>query len=41
VPNSKFIIPFALFKALYRLKKLFSLWQVKRNSRAILLYYTD
>ena len=26
IHNSKFIIPFALFRAHYRLKKLFSLW---------------
>ena len=34
-------IPLALFKALYRLEKLFSLWCIKKNSRAILLYFTD
>ena len=37
----QFIIPFALFRAHYRLKKLFSLWWVKRNSGAILLYCID
>ena len=39
--NSKFIIPLALFGAHYRLEKLFSLWCIKENSRAILLYFTD
>ena len=34
-------IPFALFRALYRLKKLFSLWCIKEISRAILLYFTN
>ena len=34
-------IPLALFRVHYRLKKLFSLWQVKRNSRVVLLYYGD
>ena len=41
IHNSKFIIPLALFIALYSLKKRFSIWQVKRNSRAVLLYFTD
>ena len=41
VPNSKFIIPLALFRALYRLKKRLSLWCIKKNSRAILLYCID
>ena len=41
IHNSKFTIPLALFRALYRLKKLLSLWWVKGNSRVVLLYYID
>ena len=38
IHNSQFKIqiPLALFRALYRLEKLFSLWWVKGNSRAVL-----
>ena len=31
----------ALFRAHYRLKKLFSLWYIKENSRVVLLYCVD
>ena len=41
IQNSQFIIPLALFKALYRLKKRLSLWCIKGNSRAVLLYCVD
>ena len=46
IQNSKFTIhnlpiPLALFRAHYRLEKRFSLWCIKKNSRAILLYYID
>ena len=37
----QFKIPLALFRAHYRLEKLFSLWCIKENSRAILLYCID
>ena len=37
----QFKIPLALFRALYRLEKHLSLWWVKRNSGAVLLYFTD
>ena len=37
----QFIIPLALFRAHYRLKKLFSLWYIKENSRVVLLYCVD
>ena len=40
-PVPQFIIPLALFRAHYRLKKLFSLWYIKENSRVVLLYYVD
>ena len=44
--NSKFkihnlLISLALFKALYRLEKRLSLWGIKENSKAILLYFTN
>ena len=41
VPNSKFIIPFALFRAHYRLKKCLFLWWVKGNRFLFFLYFTD
>ena len=41
IQNSQFIIPLALFRAHYRLKKRFSLWWVKGNSRVVLLYCID
>ena len=46
IQNSEFTIhnlpiPLALFRAHYRLKKLFSLWRVKRNSRVVLFCFTD
>ena len=46
VPNSKFKIqnlpiPLALFRAHYRLKKRLSLWCIKENSEAVLLYFTN
>ncbi|GEM_PF-6508692 len=34
-------IPFPLFRAHYRLKKRLSLWCIKENSKAILLYCID
>ena len=37
----QFKIPFALFRAHYRLKKLFSLWCIKENRTLIILYFTD
>ena len=40
-PVPQFKIPLALFKALYRLKKRLSLWCIKGNSRAVLLYCVD
>ena len=46
IHNSKFKIhnlpiPLALFRVLYRLKKLFSLWWVKEYSGVVLLYCID
>ena len=37
----QFKIPFALFRAHYRLKKRLSLWYIKENSRVVLLYCVD
>ena len=34
-PVPQFKIPFALFRAHYRLKKLFSLWCIKENDRLV------
>ena len=34
-PVPQFKISFALFRALYRLKKLFSLWCIKENDRLV------
>ena len=41
IQNSQFKIPLALFRALYRLKKRLSLWCIKGNSEAVLLYFTN
>ena len=40
-PVPQFKIPFALFRAHYRLKKRLSLWYIKENSRVVLLYCVD